>query len=521
MGAAIGIDLGTSNSCVAVVVDGEPRVLADDQGNKTQPSVVALGRTGSVVVGHRARRNQIYAPQSTVASAKRLIGRRFDSDTVARIQRNSAFDIVEGPKGDARVKVGDRVLALPEVSAMVLRHMKEIAEKALGETVDQAVITVPAYFNDHQRQATKDAATIAGLQCLRIINEPTSAALAYGFNKSKRQHIVVYDLGGGTFDVSVLRIDDDIFEVVSTAGDTFLGGDDFDYAAAEHLLHQFEQEHGLDIRDNRSAKMKLRSAAERAKVALSTTDMVEIEVPDVVRGPDGQPIGLSTVMTRSDYAGIVNHLVQKTFLTCDDALGQARMSARQIDHVLMVGGMSRAPVIRDAVMHYFNKEPFTGINPDEVVAIGAAIQAHNLTSDDPDAGSSVLVDVTPQSLGIKTAGGFCEILIPRNSPIPTDASKVFHTAQDYQTEVRVSVYQGESRMAGDNEKLGAFVLDRLRAARRGEVRVRIGFEIDTDGLVSVVAEDLDSGTTRDLRIEASSSLTEEEVQEMRFDELGF
>ncbi|MED5372469.1 MAG: Hsp70 family protein [Myxococcota bacterium] len=521
MGAAIGIDLGTSNSCVAVVKDGQPVVLADAQGKNTQPSMVAFGHGGKVVVGHRARRNQIYAPQSTVASAKRLIGRRFGSDTVARIQKNSGYDIVKGPNGDARVRVGDQVFALPEISAHVLRHMKEIAEAALGEEVDQAVITVPAYFNDHQRQATKDAATIAGLQCLRIINEPTSAALAYGFNKGRRQHIVVYDLGGGTFDVSVLRIDDDIFEVVSTAGDTFLGGDDFDYAVAEHLVQTFEEDTGIHIQENRSAKMKLRSAAERAKIALSGSDMVDIEVPDVVRNEAGVPVGLSLSMTRSDYAAIVHPLVQKTFLTCDDALGQAKMSARQIDHVLMVGGMSRSPVVRDAVMRYFGKEPYTGINPDEVVAIGAAIQAFNLTSDDPDAGMSVLVDVTPQSLGIKTAGGFCETLIPRNSPIPTDSSKVFHTAQDYQTEVRVSVYQGESRMAADNELLGQFVLDKLRPARRGEVRVRIAFEIDADGLVAVIAEDLDSGNERDLRIEASSGLTQDEVEDMRFDQLGF
>ena len=521
MGRAVGIDLGTSNSCVAVMQDGEFKVLEDKKGNRTQPSVVAFGHGGKVVIGHRAKRNLVYAPQATISSSKRLIGRRFLSDTVRRIMTNTAYEIVEGPNGDARVRVLNKVYSLPEVAAHVLQHMKEIAEQALGEEVDQAVITVPAYFNDHQRQATKDAATIAGLDCLRIINEPTAAALAYGFNKGMQQHIAIYDLGGGTFDISILRLDDDIFEVVSTAGDTFLGGDDFDYALSEYLIEVFKKQTGVDLSSLRTPRMKLRETAEQAKWALTDGETVDIRVPALARNEAGEDLGLECTLTRDDYARIIIHLVQKTFLTCDDALTQAHMSSQQIDHVLMVGGMSRVPLIRQAVGEYFGKDPYTGINPDEVVAVGAAIQAHNLTADDDDMGSSVLVDVTPQSLGIKTVGGFTEVIIPRNSAIPTDASKVFHTAHDYQTEVRVGVYQGESRMAEDNELLGEFVLDELPAAPRGDVKVRISFEIDTDGIVHVVAEETETGKSRDLRIEASSGLTDEEVQSMRFDQLGF
>ena len=522
MGRAVGIDLGTSNSCVSIMVDGKPKVLEDKNGNRTQPSVVAFGHGGKVIVGHRAKRNLVYAPQATIASAKRLIGRRFLSDTVRRIMANTAYEIVEGPNGDARVRVMNKVYSLPEVSAYVLRHMKEIAEEALGEEVDQAVITVPAYFNDHQRQATKDAATIAGLECLRIINEPTAAALAYGFNQGKQQHIAIYDLGGGTFDISILRLDDDIFEVVSTAGDTFLGGDDFDYTLSEHLIDLFKKQTGVDLSSLRTPRMKLREAAERAKIALTTNESVDIKVPALARNEAGEDLGLEATLTRDDYARIVIHLVQKTFLTCDDALAQAHMSSQQIDHVLMVGGMSRVPLIREAVGEYFGKTPYTDINPDEVVSVGAGIQAHNLTADDDEeVGSSVLVDVTPQSLGIKTVGGFCEVIIPRNSPIPTDESKVFHTAHDFQTEVRVGVYQGEGRMAADNELLGEFVLDDLPSAPRGDVKVRISFEIDTDGIVHVTAEETETGASRDLRIEASSGLSEEEVESMRFDQLGF
>jgi len=520
MSLAVGIDLGTSNSCVAIVRDGEPVVLSDSEGHNTQPSVVAYGHGRNVAVGHRARRQLIYAPQNTVASAKRLIGRRFKSPEVQAVLASTAYGIVEGPHQDARVRVQGKVYAVPEISAHVIQHMRRIAEEATGEVVDKAVITVPAHFNDHQRQATRDAAKIAGLDCLRILNEPTAAALAYGFNRGHRQHILVYDLGGGTFDVSVLRLDGDIFEVVSTAGDNFLGGDDFDYQLGDHLMAIFERQTGVDLTENRTARLKLREAAERAKIALSRATQVEVHVPNLSRDASGKDLELSYRITRKEYAKLVMPQVQRTMRVCDEALGLAKMAASQIDHIILVGGMTRYHLIRHAVAQYFGRDAYSDMNPDEVVAQGAAIQAHNLTNLD-DGPGAVLLDVTPQSLGVRTVGGFCEVLIPRNTPIPTHAVKAFHTAHDNQTEVRISVYQGESRMADDNELLGAFVLDGLREAPRGEVKVRVSFEIDADGIVNVLAEDVEHQNARDLRIEASSGLTDEEVQAMKFDDLGF
>jgi molecular chaperone DnaK len=520
MGLAVGIDLGTSNSCVAVMKDGKPIVLADEDGERTQPSVVAFGRDGNVIVGHRARRQLVYAPQNTVASAKRLIGRRYSSDATQRVLQTTAYGVVEGTNGDARIEVAGRAYSMPEISAYILQHMRSIAEKATGEVVDQAVITVPAYFNDSQRQATRDAARIAGLECLRILNEPTAAALAYGIGKGHRQHIAIYDLGGGTFDVSILRIEDDLFEVISTAGDTFLGGDDFDHALANYLLEQFEKDTGIDLSSNRTVRLKLRTAAESAKIALSEASEVEIDVPALAHSDDGRPIDLTVTMDRVTYAKVVLPIVQRTFLTCDDALTQAGKASAQMDHIILVGGMTRYPLIQEAVTQYFGKKTYTGLNPDEVVALGAAIQAHNLTEASPES-ASVLMDVTPQSLGVRTIGGFCETLIERNSPIPTATSKVFSTAHDHQNEVRVAVFQGEARMAEDNELLGQFVLDDIRPAPRGEIKIRIEFEIDADGIVKVLAEDIESATVRSIRIEASSGLSDEEINNMRFDDLGF
>ncbi len=519
MGNSIGIDLGTSNSCVAIVRDGEPIVLADGEGRNTQPSVVAFGHNKAVVVGHRARRQLLHAPENTVLSAKRLIGRRYASAEVARMKAVSAFGITEGEHGDVKIRVQGRLFSPQEISAHVLVHMKRIAETAIGEPVTDAVITVPAYFNDGQRQATRDAAELAGLNCLRILNEPTAAALGYGFQQNKRQHVVVYDLGGGTFDVSVLRIDDDLFEVISTAGDTFLGGDDFDDVCAEQFLLDFERRTGLSVHDNRSVRIKLRDAAERAKIALSTVDEVEVSVPNLYRAGATEH-AFSTLVHRLNYAQWVMPLVQKTFVVCDEALRNAGLNARQVDHVLLVGGMTRYPLIREAVEQYFGKPPFTNINPDEVVAVGAAIQAHALTAPDVDV-ASVLMDVTPQSLSIRTVGGFCEVLIPRNTTVPTDASKVFHTAFDQQTEVRIAVFQGESRMAEDNQKLGEFVLDGLPPLPRGQIRVRVTFEIDTDGIVHVRAVDDKLGTERELRIEAGAVFTGDEMKQSRFDDIEF
>ncbi|MFZ5481346.1 MAG: Hsp70 family protein [Myxococcota bacterium] len=520
MGKAVGIDLGTSNSCVAMVRDGEPVVFADVEQRRTQPSVVAYGYNKTVVVGHRARKQLLHAPENTVLSAKRLIGRRYGSMEVSRMKQMSAFGITEGENGDVRIRVQGRLYSPQEVSSHVLTHMKKIAEAACGEPVDKAVITVPAYFNDNQRQATRDAATLAGLECLRILNEPTAAALAYGFQQNKRQHVVVYDLGGGTFDVSILRIDDDFFEVISTAGDTFLGGDDFDDVTSDKFLEQFEKQTGLSLKDNRTVKLKLRDAAERAKIALSTAEEVDVHVPSLYRTPAGQDFEFRTRVDRYQYAAWVMPLVQKSFVVCDEALRNAGMNAKGIDHVLLVGGMTRYPLIREAVERYFAKPPQVGINPDEVVAVGAAIQAHTLT-DEQQKSTAVLLDVTPQSLSVRTIGGYCEVLIPRNTAVPTESSKVFHTAFDGQTEVRIAVFQGESRMAEDNELLGEFVLPDLPALPRGQIRVRVTFEIDADGIVHVRAVDDKLGKEHSIRIEARTGLSQEELKKARFDELEF
>ena len=520
MGAAVGIDLGTSNSCVAMVRDGVPIVFADVEGRRTQPSVVAFGHARTVAVGHRARKQLLYAPESTVMSAKRLIGRRYSSMEVQRMKALAAFGITEGDSGDVRIRVHGRLYSPQEVSAHVLVHMKKIAEAATGETVDKAVITVPAYFNDNQRQATRDAATIAGLECLRIVNEPTAAALAYGFQQNKRQHVAVYDLGGGTFDVSVLRIDDDFFEVIATSGDTFLGGDDFDALAAEQFLAQFERQVGLSLHDNRTVRLKLRDAAEQAKIALTDAEEVDVHIPALYRTTDGHDFELRTRVDRYQYAAWVMPLVQKSFVVVDEALRMAGMNARQIDHVLCVGGMTKVPMIRDAVRQYFGKDPNVRINPDEVVAVGAAIQAHTLTATAPVA-SAVLLDVTPQSLSVRTLGGYCEVLIPRNTSVPTESSTVFFTAHDSQTEVRVAVFQGESRVAAENELLGEFVLDGLPPLERGQIRIRITFEIDADGIVHVRAVDDKLGKEQSIRIEQRTALTTEEVKQARFDDIGF
>ena len=520
MGISVGIDLGTSNSVVATVWDGQAVVLADAEGRSVHPSVIAFGYGNSVVVGAPARQQLAYAPDNTVFSAKRLIGRRFQSEEVDRLRRSVSWGVAEGPRGDARIRVQGKVYAVQEISAHILAHMKTIAEQATGQTVDGAVITVPAYFNDQQRQATRDAANIAGLNCLRIINEPTAAALAYGYGQGHRQHIAVYDLGGGTFDISILRLDDELFEVVSTAGDTFLGGDDFDMVICDHLMAEFQAQTGVDASQNPSARAKLLDASERTKRALSKVPAVAVKVPGLARDDDGNAVGLSTTLDHNIIQKLAMPLIQRTFAVVDEALTQANLTQHQIDAVLLVGGMTRFPLIRQAVGHYFGKELLDHLNPDQVVAQGAAIQAWNLTSfsDAPDA---VLLDVTPQTLGIRTVGGFVEPVIARNTPIPTSLTKVFHTAQDEQTEVRVQVFQGESRMSADNDMLGEFVLSGLRPAPRGEVKVDITFALDADGIVTVTAGDRETGNAVDMTIEASSNLTSEEVEEMRFDEIGF
>jgi molecular chaperone DnaK len=519
MSRAVGIDLGTCNSVVAAMKDGAPVVLADAEGRRLQPSVVAFGYANTVVVGHRARRQLVHAPESTVLSAKRLLGRRYNSPEVQRMKGTTAFGITEGEDGSVKVRAQGRIFAPQEVSAHVLMHMRRVAENALGEPVTQAVITVPAYFNDAQRQATREAASLAGLECLRILNEPTAAALAYGFKQDRRQHIVVYDLGGGTFDVSILRIDGDFYEVLSTAGDTFLGGDDFDEVTADHFLTQFEQQLGVSLANQRALRIRLRDAAEQAKVALSQNESVDVHIPAAWKAPDGVEHDFKTRVDRYAYATWVMPLVQRTFGVCDEALRNARLHARQVDHVLLVGGMTRYPLVRDGVQQYFGKTPYAGVDPDEVVAIGAAIQAHTLT-DVAEESPSVLLDVTPQSLSIRTIGGFCEVLLPRNTQVPADASKVFHTANDDQTEVRVAVFQGEARMAEQNTLLGEFVLADLPPLPRGQVRVKITFALDSDGILSVTAVDDKLGKVQTVKIEARAAgqATGEEIAKSKFDD---
>ena len=503
MALAVGIDLGTSNSCVAVFIDGAPQVLADDDGHRIQPSVVAFGYDGKPVVGWRAQRQVIYAPESTVTSAKRLMGRRYGSPEVDRLQSLVGYSVREGPSGECLVQVRNQEYTVPQISGMVLAHMKRIAEEAAGQPIEQAVITVPAYFNDHQRQATREAAGLAGLQCLRIINEPTAAALAYGSGLGLHQNLAVYDLGGGTFDISVLRLDDDVYEVVGTAGDTFLGGDDFDAIIADHFFSLFRRDPKLVVRDNRVTRLRLRDAAERAKIALSESTEVTVAVPGVARNHEGKEVLLNAEIDRYTYARLVMPLLQRTFQVCDESLGLAGLTVSQIDAVLLVGGMAKLPLIREAVGHYFGKEPNAEINSNEVVAVGAAIQARNLTQEGVSSPGALLLDVTPRSLGIATRGGFVESLIPRNSPIPTEASKYFHTSRDNQTQVRIAVYQGESRNVRADEHLGEFLLDGLRSAPRGDVRVKITFEIDADGIVHVIAQDEETGHRKDLRLTVS------------------
>jgi molecular chaperone DnaK len=500
MGIAVGIDLGTSNSCVAVWRDGKPEVLADQDGERIQPSVVAFGFEGTHMVGSRALRQLVYSPETVVQSPKRLMGQRFGSPVVERFRQSICFDLAESPKGDVLVRVRGRDYTVPQVSAMILRHMRAVAEAATGEVVDQAVIGVPAYFSDLQRNATREAASEAGLACLRIVNEPTAAALAYGSGKSLRQNVAVYDLGGGTFDISILRVEDELYEVVGTAGDTYLGGNDFDAVVAEYFLMEAQKRKDLEVRDNRISRLRLLEAAERAKIALSDTAEVSMNITGLARSHQSGEVGLDLRIDRRLYSRLVMPLVQRTFQVCDEALALAQMTTAQIDQVLLVGGMSHMLLVREAVEQYFGKTPDSRINPHEVVAMGAAIQARNLSSNALDAPEPLLLDVTPRSLGIATKGGYVENIIPRNASIPTEATKFFHTATDGQTQVRVAVYQGESRRESENEALGEFLLDGLRPAPRGEVRVRVTFEIDADGIVHVIARDEDSGSRKDLRL---------------------
>ena len=525
---AIGIDLGTSNSVVSVLRNGAPIVIPDEYGNRTHPSVVSFGHGQNPVVGHAALRQMSFNPQGTIYSSKRLIGRAFDSEEVVRARHTVPYEIVPGEHDDPRIRVHDRVYALQEIGAHVLRYLKGLAESFLGEPVNHAVITVPAYFNDSQRQATRDAGAIAGLEVLRIINEPTAAALAYGLGKKKDEFVAVYDLGGGTFDISVLRIMGDVFEVVSTAGDTYLGGDDFDHALMEYFLGQLTAEQQRQVRRSPSSRLKLRRAVEAAKRRLSEAEVAPIHVEGLVKDDRGYEQPFEAELTRIQYNQIVFPLVKRTFEVCDEALTAARRVPGDIKALVMVGGMTRSVIIQEAVENYFGRLPEEGVNPDEVVSIGAAIQADSLMSamsGQVRTNSTLLIDVTPQSLGVATVGGFVERLIERNSQIPTSTTKNFTTGIDHQTEVKIEVYQGEARMAAENEKLGEFILEGLRPAPRGDVKITVYFDIDADGIVSVTAEEAGTGQAASIRIEASKGLSADEVSDLReeldFDNLGF
>jgi molecular chaperone DnaK len=520
---AVGIDLGTSYSAVAVARDGEPpQVLPNEWGERTHASVVSFLEDGSVLVGNEAKKKIITNAENTVYSAKRLIGRFFFSDEVKKAQAVMPYGIVEGPNNSVRLTVRGRSLAVPEISALVLKEMKAIAETALGCEVTKAVVTCPAYFNDNQRQATKDAARIAGLEVLRIINEPTAAALAYGFGRDISQKICVYDLGGGTFDVSILEIGRDVFEVLSTAGDTYLGGDDFDDRIMSWLADDFLQRHGLDLRQNKFCMQMLKEAGERAKIEVGRDGTADILVPGICQSPEGEVLDLKHRLSGDQFNRMVMDLVQRTFKVCDEALQSARLTAGEVDAVILVGGPTRLPIVRNSVRHYFQQDPMAGVDPDEVVAMGASIQAHALLnrSAAEHGQASYLLDVTPLSLRVGTVGGFTEKIIDKNTPIPIEKSKTFTTSRDGQDRVRIRVYQGESNKAEGCELLGEFEFTGFRIGYRGEVQIQVTFEIDSNGIVSVSATDLETGQKASTTISLSSGLSEKDLEQAIDDNAG-
>ena len=512
MEKVIGIDLGTTNSCVAIVENGTPVVIPNRGGYKTTPSMVAVTEAGKRLVGHIAKRQAITNAENTVYAAKRLIGRKWNSPQVKNAVATSSYRIVEGPHNDVRIVLRDKEFSVPEISAMVLQEMKVIAEDYLGETVSKAVVTVPAYFNDNQRQATKDAGEIAGLDVIRIINEPTAAALSYGFGRNIEKTVAVYDFGGGTFDISILEIGaHGVFKVIATAGDTFLGGEDVDARIIDWLVSGFKEEHTIDLRQDRMALQRLKDAAEKAKCELSSVRETEVNLPFIISSGRNEALHLQRTLTRATLEELSDDLIERTIDICKQTLEDAKLGKDEVEEVVLVGGMTRMPKIQQSVQAFFEKEPNKGVHPDEVVALGAAIQGAALVDDKQE---MVLLDVTPHALGIMTFGSYFEELIPQNTTVPTHRTKIFTTSRDNQTAVKILVMQGESQRAEENELLGEFILTGLRRAPKGQIEIEVTFEINADGIVSVRAKDLETGLEQSIQVTATSGLTKDEIKSM-------